>query len=227
MKHDMIWRRAAALALVLALLSGCGAGRNSANAPAPAGDGDRNAAENAQTVQDTQGAVPPEPVESRTEELPATTEETAPPTAGPEPEPIPAAAQPPVPEPAAAEEPPAPEPAEGAPDSRPAAPADGNYTAAVALAGGTGRASVESPAQLRCENGQFWATIVWSSPNFDYMKVNGVRYDMLNTEGNSVFEIPVAAFDRQLDVIADTVAMSEPHEVSYTLTFDSASLQAA
>ena len=41
---------------------------------------------------------------------------------------------------------------------------------------------------------------------------------------NSAFEIPVAAFDQALTVIADTVAMSEPHEVEYTLTFDSASL---
>ena len=84
---------------------------------------------------------------------------------------------------------------------------------------------MESPAALRCENGQFWATIVWSSPNFDYMKVNGEKYPQTNTEGNSTFEIPVAAFDQALDVIADTVAMSEPHEVDYTLYFDSATLE--
>ena len=34
----------------------------------------------------------------------------------------------------------------------------------------------------------------------------------------------MAAFDQALDVAADTIAMSEPHEVEYTLTFDSASL---
>lgn len=101
---------------------------------------------------------------------------------------------------------------------------DGNYTASVTLEGGTGRASVESPAKLRCENGQFWATIVWSSSNYDYMKVDGVRYELVNTEGNSTFEIPVAAFDQKLPVIADTVAMSEPHEVEYTLLFDSSTL---
>ncbi len=82
-----------------------------------------------------------------------------------------------------------------------------------------------SPAQLRCANGQFYATIVWSSPNFDYMKVNGARYDLISAPGsNSTFEIPVAAFDTPLSVVADTIAMSEPHEVEYTLTFDSASL---
>lgn len=57
------------------------------------------------------------------------------------------------------------------------------------------------------------------------MKVDGEKYFQTNTEGNSTFEIPVAAFDQKLDVIADTVAMSEPHEVEYTLYFDSATLE--
>ena len=59
------------------------------------------------------------------------------------------------------------------------------------------------------------------------MKVDGQRYDLINTEGNSTFEIPVSAFDQPLPVIANTIAMSEPHEVEYTLTFDSASMQDA
>jgi len=99
---------------------------------------------------------------------------------------------------------------------------------AVTLEGGTGRAKVESPAALRCENGRFWATIVWSSSNFDYMKVDGERYGLISEPGsNSTFEIPVSAFDAPLPVIADTVAMSEPHEVEYTLTFDYASMEDA
>ena len=49
--------------------------------------------------------------------------------------------------------------------------------------------------------------------------------DSTNTEGNSTFEIPVSALDTALDVTADTVAMSTPHEIEYTLTFDSASLK--
>ena len=35
----------------------------------------------------------------------------------------------------------------------------------------------------------------------------------------------VAALDTALNVTADTVAMSTPHEIEYTLTFDSASLK--
>ena len=46
----------------------------------------------------------------------------------------------------------------------------------------------------------------------------------VNDEGNSVFEIPVAAFDEEIPVTADTVAMSVPHEVEYTLTFASESV---
>lgn len=107
-----------------------------------------------------------------------------------------------------------------------AAPADGTYTCDVTLEGGSGRATVESPAALTVADGKMTATIVWSSPNYDYMIVDGEKYLPTNTEGNSTFEIPVSALDTALDVTADTVAMSTPHEIEYTLTFDSASLKA-
>lgn len=107
-----------------------------------------------------------------------------------------------------------------------AAPADGTYTCDVTLEGGSGRATVESPAALTVADGKMTATIVWSSPNYDYMIVDGEKYLPTNTEGNSTFEIPVSALDTALEVTADTVAMSTPHEIEYTLTFDSASLKA-
>lgn len=106
-----------------------------------------------------------------------------------------------------------------------AAPADGTYTCDVTLEGGSGRATVESPAALTVADGKMTATIVWSSLNYDYMIVDGEKYLPTNTEGNSTFEIPVSALDTALDVTADTVAMSTPHEIEYTLTFDSASLK--
>ena len=106
-------------------------------------------------------------------------------------------------------------------------PADGSYTCAVTLEGGSGRATVESPAALTVADGAMTATIVWSSPNYDYMLIDGEKYQPTNTEGNSTFEIPVAALDTALAVTADTVAMSTPHEIDYTLTFDSATLTAA
>ena len=73
---------------------------------------------------------------------------------------------------------------------------NGMYTAKVVLTGGSGRASVESPASLRVEDGKVFATIIWGSANYDYMKVDGEKFDLISTEGNSAFEIPVAVFDR-------------------------------
>ena len=102
---------------------------------------------------------------------------------------------------------------------------DGEHTIEVALEGGTGRASVESPAVIRKNGDEITAVITWSSPYYDYMIVDGQRYEPVNTEGNSVFEIPVASFDSPLEVIADTTAMSEPHEIEYTLKFDPASIK--
>ena len=103
--------------------------------------------------------------------------------------------------------------------------ADGNYTVEATLSGGSGKAGVESPALLTVEDGAVTATVVWSSSSYDYMKVDGVQYNVVNTGGNSTFVIPVAAFDFALPVLADTIAMSTPHEIEYTLYFDSASLQ--
>ena len=102
--------------------------------------------------------------------------------------------------------------------------ADGTYTADVALAGGSGRASVESPATLTVSGGKVTAKIIWSSQNYDYMKVNDEKYDAVIENEHSTFEIPVSGFDWAMPVIADTTAMSEPHEIDYTLRFDSASI---
>lgn len=118
-----------------------------------------------------------------------------------------------------------PEPLDDAGTGAAPIPEDGTYTCNVVLEGGSGRATVQSPTRLRVENGEMFATIVWSSSNYDYMKVAEQKYEPVNTEGNSTFEIPVSGFDIPLTVVADTVAMSTPHEVTYTLTFDSASVQ--
>ena len=96
---------------------------------------------------------------------------------------------------------------------------DGIYTVEVSMEGGSGRASIISPAMITVEGQTITARVEWSSPNYDYMIVDGEKYLPINTEGNSVFEIPVAALDEPMEVIGDTVAMSTPHEVEYTLTF--------
>lgn len=103
--------------------------------------------------------------------------------------------------------------------------ADGSYTVEVTLSGGSGRAGVESPAQMTVEDGTAMVTIVWSSSSYDYMKVDGVQYDFDGAGGNSTFVIPVPCFDVPVPVQADTIAMSTPHEIEYTLCFDSSTIQ--
>lgn len=203
MKKNSILCLAAGLAL--ALLAGC-AGEKAPEPSAPP------SAPPAQS-QAAQPAPTPEPASTPTPSVEPTP--TPAPSVEPTPTPVPSAEPVPTPQPSA----------EATAAPAPQGPEDGNYTANVALSGGTGRASIQSPAKLRCTNGQFYATLQWSSPNFDYMKVNGTRYDLISAPGaDSAFEIPVAAFDTPLPVIADTIAMSEPHEVEYAITFDSASL---
>ena len=79
--------------------------------------------------------------------------------------------------------------------------ADGEYTIEVTLTGGSGRAYVKSPTNL--------------------MKVGEREYTPVNTEGNSAFLIEVDALDSDIPVKAETVAMSRPHMIDYTLRFDS------
>ncbi|MBQ6373623.1 MAG: iron transporter [Clostridia bacterium] len=104
--------------------------------------------------------------------------------------------------------------------------ADGEYTCEVTLAGGSGKASVESPAKITVSGGQAVATVIWSSPHYEYMTIGETQYDPVNTEGNSTFEIPVT-LDEDMAVSALTTAMSEPHLIDYTLHFDGATLNPA
>lgn len=99
---------------------------------------------------------------------------------------------------------------------------DGSYTVYVKLLGGTGKASVASPASVSVEDGQAYAQIVFSSKHYDYMLVDGVKYmdeSVEDEEENSTFTIPIDGLDCELDIVADTTAMSVPHEIEYHLIF--------
>lgn len=98
---------------------------------------------------------------------------------------------------------------------------NGSYNVEVDMTGGSGKASITSPTTLTVINGKAYATIVWSSPNYDYMIVNGQKITPQNIEegSNSSFLIPILEFDEPFKVIADTTAMSTPHEIEYELTF--------
>lgn len=102
---------------------------------------------------------------------------------------------------------------------------DGTYCVDLTFEGGSGKAEILSPATLTVADGKMTATLQWNSPNYDYMVVDGEKYLPIRTEGGSVFELPVSGLDEPMDVIGDTVAMSRPHEVEYTLTFQSGTIQ--
>lgn len=102
---------------------------------------------------------------------------------------------------------------------------DGEYSIQVNLEGGSGKASVSSPTLMLVKNGRMYAELQWSSSNYDYMIVDGEKFQNESEEGrNSVFTIPVTALDDKMEVIADTLAMGAPHEIDYTLTFYEASI---
>ena len=103
---------------------------------------------------------------------------------------------------------------------------DGAWLCDVILTGGSGRAAIESPAAVTIADGEASAVIVWSSPNYEYMLIDDIRYEPINKGGNSTFEIPIV-FDSEMPVSASTLAMSQPHLIDYTLYFDSTTLKAA
>ncbi len=98
------------------------------------------------------------------------------------------------------------------------------YTVSVSLSGGSGRASIESPTTIVKDGDAYTATITWSSSNYDKMTVDGTDYAPVNDGGNSTFEIPVT-LDEEIVVAAETLAMSTPHTIDYTLYFDSSTMK--
>ncbi len=98
---------------------------------------------------------------------------------------------------------------------------DGVYSMDITFEGGSGKAQILSPVTVTVKQGQAVAAVRWNSPNYDYMLVNGEKYLPVNTEGDSVFEIPVSSFDEPMELVGDTVAMSKPHEIEYQMTLHS------
>lgn len=94
------------------------------------------------------------------------------------------------------------------------------YAVPIVLSGGSGKASVESPARLIKGDEGAELEIIFSSSYYDYIISDGVKYEPVNSEGNSAFIIPVEYGAESVDIIADTTAMSKPHEIAYTLELD-------
>ena len=97
---------------------------------------------------------------------------------------------------------------------------DGDYSVEVSLTGGSGKAFVNSPTWMEVKDGKAYATLMWSSPYYDYMIVGGEKYlNETKDDGNSTFTIPITVFDSAMPVVADTTAMGHPVAIDYTLTF--------
>lgn len=96
---------------------------------------------------------------------------------------------------------------------------DASLWVPVTLEGGTGKVRLASPVELRPDGDGYLAVLHWSSESYDYIIVDGETYHPLSTEGGAVYEIPVPSLDCTVQMQADTVAMSAPHLIDYTLLF--------
>ena len=97
---------------------------------------------------------------------------------------------------------------------------DGSYVPTMfTVSGGTGKVKITCPEVVLTE-GEALARVEFSSPHYDWVKVDGVQYDPENAgdadRENSVFNIPVL-LDQEMTISGLTTAMSEPHEIEYTL----------
>ena len=97
---------------------------------------------------------------------------------------------------------------------------DGSYVPTLfTVTGGTGKVKITCPEVVVTE-GEAQARIEFSSPHYEWVKVDHVQYDPENADDadrdNSVFRIPVR-LDEEMTISGLTTAMSEPHEIEYTL----------
>jgi hypothetical protein len=94
--------------------------------------------------------------------------------------------------------------------------ADGVYTPdKFSFSGGTGRVTITCP-KVTVRGGKAYATIVFSSPHYAYVKASGNKYYGSHGGGTSTFEIPVK-LNGNTHIIGMTTAMSTDHEIAYTL----------
>lgn len=94
--------------------------------------------------------------------------------------------------------------------------ADGVYTPdKFSWSGGTGKVSI-SCTKITVTGGQVYATIVFSSGSYGYVKANGNTYYPTTTGSTSTFVIPVE-LNKNNTIIGMTTKMSTAHEISYSI----------
>ena len=103
---------------------------------------------------------------------------------------------------------------------------DGDYTIAVSLSGGSGRASVESPAKLVVSGETRTAGDRVEQP---ILRIYAGGWSAVRAAAFGrklrISESPIRVLDTDMEVSASTIAMSQPHLVEYTLRFDSSTIQ--
>ena len=93
---------------------------------------------------------------------------------------------------------------------------DGEYAPdGFTFSGGSGRVTITCP-KVVLRGGEATATLVFSSPNYSRAVVDGAEYPATHDGDTSVFEVP-APLNADFTVVATTTAMSQPHDVAYTL----------
>ncbi len=83
------------------------------------------------------------------------------------------------------------------------------------FSGGTGKVTITCPT-IAVEGGTVTATLVFSSPNYPRLVADGVEYAAGHEGKTSIFRIP-ARVNEDMVVVGTTTAMSQPHDIEYTI----------
>lgn len=85
------------------------------------------------------------------------------------------------------------------------------------FSGGSGRVTITCPG-VRTEDGETTAEIVFSSPNYTTARIGDETFTgaVAESEGTTTFTLPVP-LNQAFSLFATTTAMSQPHEIEYTL----------
>lgn len=93
---------------------------------------------------------------------------------------------------------------------------DGVYTPdSFSWSGGTGRVKI-SCNKITVKNGQAYATLVFDSSSYAYVKANGRTYYGTVSGGSTSFTIPVA-LNKNNKILGMTTKMTAAHEIEYNI----------
>ena len=94
--------------------------------------------------------------------------------------------------------------------------ADGVYKPdKFSWSGGTGKVRI-SCNKITVKNGQAYATLVFSSSSYQYVKASGNTYYTTKSGGSAMVTIPIA-LNKNNKIIGMTTKMSAAHEIEYSI----------